>query len=155
MIGFFERSFSLFTTGPCRLHHHAAGSVHQLDIGGLHIHHQVLVDLAEFHHRTGRDHVEHQLLRRAGFKPRRASQRFWPHNRRDRNRRDLGNRRTRIAGDSDRGAALLFGIFQSTDDVRCAPGRGQTDHDIISTQINGHEIVCAQLLIVLSPFNRF
>src|SRR5688572_11273801 len=58
------------------LRHHPLGAAAQLGIAGAHMHHQSAIDAAEPHHHRGREQVEHDLLRGAGFHPGRAGYDF-------------------------------------------------------------------------------
>jgi hypothetical protein len=51
------------------VHHDPLTAVDQLGIGGLQIHHQVAVGLAEADHGAGREGVEHQLGGRPRLHP--------------------------------------------------------------------------------------
>ena len=154
MIGLFEYGFRLFAARTGRFHHHATGPVHQLDVGGLHIHHQVLIHLAELHHRAGGDHIEHQFLRGPGFETRGAGERFGPDDRRNSDVGHLRNGRAWITGDSHGSAARLIGIFQTTNDVRCAPGSSQPDHQIVCVEVKPFQVIFIELFVVFRPFYR-
>src|SRR5439155_15103376 len=62
--GAFEPAPGLRVARAGRVHEDALRALLELPARGLEIHHEILVDLAEPHHRPRREHVENELLRR-------------------------------------------------------------------------------------------
>ena len=68
----------------------------QLLVCQRHVNHPILVNSAESHHRSGREHVQHHFLRRARLQARRARNRFGARLRGDRDLRLARQRRIRV-----------------------------------------------------------
>lgn len=62
---------------------------------------------------------------------------------------------SQVAGDGDRRAAGLVGVFQPANHVRRTPGCRQPDHQILRGQIKILQVILAQLFVVFRPFNGF
>ena len=85
-------------------------ALHQLGVGGLHVHHQIAVHLAHADHRRRAEHIEHQLLRRACLHARRTGYHFRADHRRNRHISMFLHRIVGGAGERDRACAQTLRI---------------------------------------------
>ncbi len=119
----------------------AQASGDEFFIGGLQVDHEVAIGLAEAHHASRRQHVEHHLGRRAGFHARRTCQYFGADDDRDRKIGMPADRRVAIAGQCDCRRPLRARMIERTDDVWRTAAGGNTNDDVARREFDRVEVV--------------
>jgi hypothetical protein len=133
-------------------HDDPAGAVPQLVVGGLHVDHEVAVGLAGADHHSGRQRVEHRLLRRPGLEPRRPGEGLGAGGDLDRVRHRGAEQRRAVAGHADGERAGASGGLDGSQGVGGPAAGADRDQRVVGAQRQGRHLVLAGLLVVLGPF---
>ena len=125
----------------------------QLFIGGLHVHHQVPIDLAQLDHGPGGEHIEHHLLGCAGLHAGGAGDHLRAGGRGDANVGEAVQNAAGAAGDGNGGGSQLLCILHAAQHIGGAAAGGNAHQHILAGESNALHVGFPQLLAVLGTLN--
>ena len=149
----FQGLNGLFFGLACRFAHNGDAAADEFFIGGLHVHHQVAVHLAQPDHRAGGQHIQDHLLGRAALHAGRAGDHLRARRGGDANIRRFIHLRAGAAADADDRRAQLFGVFHRAQHIGGAAAGGNAHQHVLFGEPNALQILCAQLPVVLRAFH--
>ena len=153
IIAAFQRLHGLSLRLACRFAHDRDAAADELFVGGLHIHHQVAVHLAQPDHRAGGQHIQDHLLGRAALHAGRAGDHLRARRGGDANIRRFIHLRAGAAADADDRRAQLFGVFHRAQHIGGAAAGCNAHQHVLFGEPNALQILCAQLPVVLRAFH--
>ncbi len=125
-------------------HQHSDAALDQLGVMHVHIHHHVLVHIAEPCHGAGCDHIGDHFLRRGSFHASGSGDHFRPHFGDNRNLSGSRKRRVLVACDRRGVSSATPCVFHRTYDVGGPSGRGEADHNVLARGAAAGDVALAK-----------